>query len=330
MTKETETISQKLADPSIWSEPKITQDLQKKLSFLKKRKERLDNLQQKLEDILFFSEEGEDQGTIERDLKQAGQDLETLENLALFDQKYDGQDAFFTIHSGAGGVDACDWVAILDRMYRKFFDKMRWKYFLLEESPHQEAGLKSIAYKIEGDYAYGSLKSENGVHRLVRISPFDAEKMRHTSFASVEVLPQIDDVNLEIKPEEIETETFRSSGHGGQNVQKVETAVRLIHKPTGIIATSQTERSQYQNKARAMELLEARIFQYYSERKEEETKNIKGGFKPIAWSSQIRSYIFEPYQLVKDHRTGHETNNLDKVLDGDLWPFVQNYLEKKK
>jgi len=243
---------------------------------------------------------------------------------------YDKNNAILSLHAGAGGTDACDWTEMLLRMYQRFAEKKKWRVFLIDQSRGSEAGIKSATLEIIGPYAYGFLKSESGVHRLVRISPFDAEKMRHTSFALVDVLPEIPNPKIEIKEKDLKIETFRASGHGGQNVQKVESAVRITHLPTKITVSCQVERSQHQNKERAMKILFSKLYQFTQAKKEEEKERIRGRILPASWGYQIRSYVLHPYKMVKDHRTNYEESNPQKVLDGGLDKFIETYLKNKK
>lgn len=248
----------------------------------------------------------------------------------LLTSRYDKNNAILSFHAGAGGTDAQDWTEMLLRMYQRFAEKKKWKVFLIDESRGGEAGVKSATLEIIGPYAYGFLKAEAGVHRLVRISPFDAEKMRHTSFALVDVLPEIPNPKIEIKDKDLKIEFYRASGHGGQNVQKVESAVRITHLPTKITVNCQVERSQAQNRERAMKILTSKLYQFQQAKKEEERERLRGRVLPASWGYQIRSYVLHPYKMVKDLRTGYETSNIQKVLDGDLDSFIQAYLKSKK
>jgi peptide chain release factor 2 len=251
-----------------------------------------------------------------------------LEFYTLFSGEYDRNSAILSIHAGAGGVDAQDWSEMLERMYLRFAEKKGWKAKVLDRSPGSEAGLKSSTIKVDGNWVYGYLRSETGVHRLVRISPFDAEGMRHTSFAMVEVIPQIplEDENIEIKEEDIKFDTYGSSGPGGQSVNKTESAVRLTHIPTGLVAACQNHRSQHQNRQDAMQLLKSKIHQKQIQEKKEKQEEMRGDLPSAEWGKHIRSYVLHPYNMVKDHRTGHETSDTEAVLNGDIEGFVEAYL----
>lgn len=249
----------------------------------------------------------------------------------LLDEKYDGNDVILTINAGAGGTEACDWVEMLYRMYDRWANKNGFKVEILDSMAGDEAGIKSITINIKGSYAYGYLKGEKGVHRLVRISPFDTNGKRHTSFAAVNVVPEIeDDVEIEIKSEDIKIDTYRASGAGGQHINTTDSAVRITHIPTNIVVTCQKERSQIKNRETAMKLLKSKLFEIELEKREKEMENLKGVDSKIEWGSQIRSYVFQPYKMVKDHRTKAEEGNVDKVMDGDINLFINEYLKYYK
>jgi peptide chain release factor 2 len=267
---------------------------------------------------------------VAREEPEIEQKLAALEFNLLFSGEYDHNNAILSIHSGAGGTESQDWAQMLMRMFLRYADAKGYQTEILEEMPGDEAGIKSTTIRIEGTYAYGRLKAERGVHRLVRISPFDANHRRHTSFALVEVMPEIDEtVEIEIKPEDVKIDIYHASGHGGQNVQKVSTAVRLTHIPTGIIVTCQNERSQLQNKENAFKVLRSRLVELEIEKREQEKARLKGQHVEAGWGNQIRSYVLHPYQMVKDHRTEYETSRTDAVLDGDLDGFIEAYLKSQ-
>ncbi len=267
---------------------------------------------------------------IEKNLEKISLDFSRMEFKILFSGNYDQENAIISIHAGTGGVDAQDWAEILLRMYLRFAEKHGLEAKLVDETRGGEAGIKSAVLEISGRYAYGWLKSENGVHRLVRISPFDAEKMRHTSFALVEVLPEADQIKeIDIKDDDLKVEVMRAGGHGGQSVNTTDSAVRLTHIPTGLNVKCQNERSQLQNRKMAMKILKAKLLKHYEEEEVKKAKSIKGEYQQAEWGSQARSYVLQPYKLVKDHRTDYETPDVDRVLDGDFDDFVEQYLRKK-
>jgi peptide chain release factor 2 len=265
---------------------------------------------------------------LEKEITSLEADLEKRSFTAMLSGKYDHDSAILAIHAGAGGTDSQDWAQMLERMYLRWAEDQGYKVEILDNTDGEEAGIKSVTISIDGEYAFGYLRSEKGVHRLVRLSPFDAAHRRHTSFALVEVLPQIamDDPEIAIAPDEIKMDVFRSSGAGGQNVQKNATAVRLTHLPTGIVVTCQNERSQTQNREFAMKILRARLLELKKAQREEERAVLRGEYTKAEWGSQIRSYVLHPYQMVKDHRTDFEAGNTQAVLDGDLNAFMESYL----
>jgi peptide chain release factor 2 len=267
---------------------------------------------------------------VEREHRRLVSDLERERTALLFGGEYDDRNALLTISAGAGGTEATDWAEMLLRMYLRWAERRRFKTEVLDEMPGEEAGLKSVTIGVDGRRAYGFLRAERGVHRLVRLSPYDSQNRRHTTFALVEVLPEVEeDVEVEIEPDDLRIDTFRATGAGGQHVNKTDSAVRITHLPTGIVAQSQNERSQMQNRATAMKILQARILERRMREREEELARIKGKHVEAGWGNQIRSYVLHPYQMVKDHRTEVETSNTGAVLDGDIDAFITAELERE-
>jgi peptide chain release factor 2 len=263
--------------------------------------------------------------------KELKEKFEKLEFMVLFSSSYDKNNAILSIHAGTGGVDAQDWAEMLERMFLRFAENKNWQPVVLDRNLGNEAGIKSVTMNIGGHWAYGYLKSESGVHRLVRISPFDAEAMRHTSFALVEVIPELPETEkIVIKEEDLRIDVFRSSGPGGQSVNTTDSAVRLVHKPTNITVTCQSERSQHQNKENALKILKAKLYKLQEEEKEKKELKLRGEAQKAEWGKQIRSYVMQPYKMAKDHRTNYETQDVEGVLDGNLEPFMEAYLRWEK
>jgi len=318
-----------------WNDAENAGKVLKTIKALKDKTEKIENLKKEYEDIEVLIElgmEAQDESVIpevEKSFKTLQKDVESFRIETLLKGQYDRNNAIFTIHSGAGGLEAQDWAEMLLRMYTRWAERKGYAITILDMLRDYEAGIKSAALLIEGENAYGYLKSEKGVHRLVRISPFDTAGKRHTSFASVDVMPELDDeVKVEIDEEDLKIDTYRSSGAGGQHVNKTDSAVRITHIPTGIIVQCQNERSQHSNKEMAMKMLFAKLLEIKEQEHKDKIDDIKGEYREIAWGSQIRSYVFHPYNLVKDHRTGEETGNTGAVMDGELDDFINAYLKQ--
>lgn len=317
-----------------WNDPKKAEPVLKELKFWTSLEEKWQEIQQKKGDLEVLQDLIDPGNRSEQEEFEAdAQKLESVfrkAHVELFlNGLYDQNDALMVISAGTGGVDAQDWAEMLLRMYLRFAEQRDWKATVTEQSRATEAGIKSATIEIKGVMAYGYLKAEHGVHRLVRLSPFNAKNLRQTSFALVEVLPILQENQLpEIQEKDLRIDTFRASGAGGQHVNTTDSAVRITHLPTGIVVSCQSERSQTQNKAQAMAVLTARLTQKLQEEQKERVEELKGGYKEAAWGNQIRSYVFQPYTMVKDHRTGVETSQIDKVMDGDLDEFVEGFLTK--
>ncbi|MDD6380284.1 MAG: peptide chain release factor 2 [Lachnospiraceae bacterium] len=322
--------------PDFWNDSEKATQKSQTLKSLKDDVAVADALQQKYEDIETFiemdSEMDEDDPSMLEDAKKEfdefRKDLEALRLKTLLSGKYDHNNAIVTLHAGAGGTEAMDWTSMLYRMYTKWADKHGFGIELLDEVEGDEAGLQSVTFQVNGENAYGYLRSEKGVHRLVRISPFNANGKRQTSFSNADVMPELKDApDIEIRDEDIRIDTYRSSGAGGQHINKTSSAIRITHFPTGIVVTCQNERSQHMNKDKAMEMLRAKLELLREQEQEQKEADIRGDVNSISWGNQIRSYVFQPYTMVKDLRTGEETSNVDGVMDGDLDPFMNAYLK---
>ena len=321
--------------PDFYSDSKRVGENGRKVRVCEKKLEQIASLEKAasdLEALVELVEEFSDEeleSELENKLKTFEKNLEDVRLTTLLNGKYDSYNAILTLHAGAGGTEAQDWTEMLFRMYQMYAEKQGWKITVYDILDGDEAGIKSITCLVEGDNAYGYLKCEKGVHRLVRISPFDSNARRHTSFASLEVMPQIQEApEIEIRPEDLKVDTYRSSGAGGQHVNKTESAIRITHIPTGIIVACQTERSQIQNRETAMSMLYSKLVEKQEQEEMERLNSIRGEIKKIEWGSQIRSYVFQPYTMVKDHRTNFETSDINAVMNGDIQPFINNYLIK--
>ncbi len=320
--------------PGFWDNPDYSNKKMKELKNLKDTVDQINGLETQYEDIETLIEMGneeEDESMVEEirgELDSFAAELETLRIGTLLTGEYDKNDAILKLNAGAGGTESCDWCSMLYRMYTRWAEKKGFSVEVLDYLDGDEAGIKSVTFQVNGENAYGYLKSEKGGHRLVRISPFNAQGKRQTSFVSLDVMPNIEeDLDVEINDEDLRIDTYRSSGAGGQHINKTSSAIRITHLPTGIVVQCQNERSQFQNKDKAMQMLKAKLYMLKQEENAQKLSGIRGEVKEIGWGNQIRSYVFQPYTMVKDHRTSHETGNVDAVMDGDLDPFINAYLK---
>ncbi|HDT13023.1 MAG TPA: peptide chain release factor 2 [Candidatus Aminicenantes bacterium] len=330
-----ESINGRLASPEIWRDQKASQALQQRKKLLDKDLryfKRILALKEELEVLIELAAEGESvEAEFEASVARLEKDLEEAELRALFSEEDDARNAIMTIHPGAGGTESQDWAEMLLRMYLRYAERVGFEAEVLDHQPGEEAGLKSATVRFEGDFAFGELSQETGVHRLVRISPFDAAKRRHTSFAAVFVYPDIDeDIAVDINPDDIRVDTYRASGAGGQHVNRTDSAVRITHLPTGIVVQCQNERSQHKNKAMALKILKARIYELEKTKQNAKLEKLEDAKSDIAWGNQIRSYVLHPYRMIKDLRTRVETGDTDRVLDGDLDAFIRATLVLRK
>ena len=326
-------LEKKMASSDFWDNPESAQPIVTHLSALKSIIEPVEELQHEVEDLqelfeMAAADSDKDELTqLEDDLTSLVKRCEQIELTGLLSKPEDAKNCFFSIHAGAGGTESCDWVAMLLRMYSRYFEKNKYKFRELSITPGEEAGIRSITLSVSGAFAYGKLSCENGVHRLVRISPFDSQKRRHTSFAAVDCVPEFDeDIDIEIDEDDLRIDFYRASGAGGQHVNKVSSAVRITHHPTGIVVQCQNERSQHKNRAQAMKVLKAKLYMLEQQKRDAEMAKLYSKKGEIAWGNQIRSYVLQPYRMVKDHRTDFQTGNVDAVLDGELDGFIESYL----
>ena len=326
-----------MGDPTFWDDSEKAQKTAQDVNALKEEVDGFHKLAANIDDLETLwemaTEEGDESLLLEMEelLHKSKEELEHLELGMLLSGEYDANNAILTLHAGAGGTEAQDWTSMLLRMFIRFAEKNNFTVETLDFQPGDEAGVKSATIQINGHNAYGFMKSEKGVHRLVRISPFDANARRHTSFAAVDVMPELDDtVEVNINMDEVRVDTYRASGAGGQHVNKTSSAVRMTHEPTGIVVQCQNERSQIQNRERCLQLLRAKLYEYEKQKQDAMISDLAGDYQAIEWGSQIRSYVFQPYTMVKDHRTGTETGNIQAVMDGDLMNFVESYLRSQQ
>lgn len=326
-----------MQDPKFWENMNRAQEITQESKFLKDRIERVNKLDQRLEDAEVLTNmciDEEDEDSIEEIVSESEaleNEIEKLRIEIMLSGEYDKNNAILDLHTGAGGTDAQDWTQMLLRMYTRWAEAKGFKTEILDMLPGDEAGVKSVTVKVSGEFAYGYLKAEKGIHRLVRISPFNANGKRQTSFASVEVLPELtQNQDIEIIPDDLKIDTYRSSGAGGQHVNKTESAIRITHLPTGIIVQCQNERSQHSNKETAMAMLKAKLVELKERAHKDKIEDLTGELKDIGWGSQIRSYVFQPYTMVKDHRTGAEVSNVGAVMDGEIDLFINEYLKQNK
>ena len=325
-----------MSAPDFWNDSEKANEVLNTLKMKKSMLEPIKNMENNIDGLNTYIEfikagMNDDVKEFDKLLEKTKNDMNSLETFAYLNGEYDANNVIFEIHAGAGGTESCDWADMLSRMYTKYFSKKGYTYDILDETPGEEVGIKTIVYLVKGNYAYGYLKGEKGVHRLVRLSPFDSNNRRHTSFAAVDVTPEFNnDVNIEIKDTDIRIDVYRSSGAGGQGVNTTDSAVRITHIPTGIVVTCQNERSQIKNKETALRVLKSKLYQIKLKENQEQINSMKSDHNGIEFGSQIRSYVMHPYSMVKDHRTGYETSNVGKVMDGYLDEFIESNLKGEK
>jgi peptide chain release factor 2 len=325
-----------MSKPGFWDDNQLAKQTAKRLDRVKNRLKFIDDINNQIEDTEVFigmasEEEGDDaRQEVEGNLSHLDQEIERMEMKIRLNGEFDDKNAILSIHPGAGGTESQDWAEMLLRMYERWLEKNNYEVKVLDFLPGEEAGIKRVTLLVTGDYSYGYLKGEKGVHRLVRISPFDSSSRRHTSFASLDVLPELDDsVEIDIDENNLRIETYRASGAGGQHVNKTDSAVRITHQPTGTVVQCQNERSQHKNKDMAMKILQSRLLEMKQEAQADKIEELRGEHKDIAWGNQIRSYVFHPYNMIKDHRTGVEEGNVEKIMDGYIDNFVEAYLKQE-
>ncbi len=325
-----------MSSADFWNHQEQAQSIVSQLSQIKSIVEPLDEIQKEVNDLVELYElvltesDQEEMEQLEEDIYVLLKRCETIELQGLLSGQQDMKNCYFSIHAGAGGTESCDWANMLLRMYSRYFETKKFKYEELDITPGEEAGIRSITLRVCGSFAFGKLSCETGVHRLVRISPFDSQKRRHTSFAAVDCIPEFEeDIDIEINEDDLRIDFYRASGAGGQHVNKTSSAVRITHKPTGIVVQCQNERSQHKNRTQAMKVLKSRLYILEQQKRDAEIASLYGEKGEIAWGNQIRSYVMQPYQMVKDHRTNHQSGNIQAVLDGGLDEFIESYLRYK-
>ena len=329
---ELEGLERRMAEAGFWENPETAQLVVSQLSTLKSVVERVEEIHHEARDLaelfeLATKSDEDELAQLEDDLKELEKQCARIELTGLLSRPNDAKNCFFSIHAGAGGTESCDWANMLLRMYTRYFEGNKYKFQELDVAPGEEAGVRSVTLRVSGPFAFGKLSCEVGVHRLVRISPFDSQKRRHTSFAAVDCIPEFDeDINIEIDEDDLRVDFYRASGPGGQHVNKVSSAVRITHEPSGIVVQCQNERSQHKNRTQAMKILSSRLYVLEQQKRDAELARLYGGKGEIAWGNQIRSYVLQPYQMVKDHRTKFQTGNVEAVLDGELDGFIESYL----